>query len=163
MEYIGRNWAFWLQNHLKLEVFLYAGAYKNRNFTAFGAREAYFQSEAMWSSNAALHVHALDRTCTCKVFWLLYRHIWYFSGQSGKGVVSYLVFEKRFFLLSDFMSTRSLMDRTEASDAFNAGSIPVECTFQAEGIPSAFFDPAANCDFPRDEKLLGGCALACLE
>lgn len=25
--------------------------------------------------------------------------------------------------------TRSLMDRTEASDAFNAGSIPVECIF----------------------------------
>ncbi len=26
-------------------------------------------------------------------------------------------------------STRSLMDRTKASDAFNAGSIPVGCIF----------------------------------
>ena len=29
--------------------------------------------------------------------------------------------------LKGSMRTRSLMDRTEASDAFNAGSIPVEC------------------------------------
>ncbi len=29
--------------------------------------------------------------------------------------------------------TRSLMDRTEASDAFNAGSIPVECTTEGAG------------------------------
>jgi len=31
-----------VQAHLKLDVFLYAGAYKNRSFTAFDAREAYW-------------------------------------------------------------------------------------------------------------------------
>ena len=31
-----------VQTHLKLDVFLYAEAYKNRSFTAFDAREAYW-------------------------------------------------------------------------------------------------------------------------
>ena len=34
---------------------------------------------------------------------------------------------KHSLCLNGSMRTRSLMDRTEASDAFNAGSIPVEC------------------------------------
>ena len=35
-------WIVTVQAHLKLDVFLYAGAYKNRSFTAFDAREAYW-------------------------------------------------------------------------------------------------------------------------
>ena len=34
-----------VQTHLKLDVFLYAEAYKNRSFTAFDAREAYWNRE----------------------------------------------------------------------------------------------------------------------
>ena len=48
-----------VQTHLKLDVFLYAEAYKNRSFTAFDARRSVLES-----SNATLHVHALDRACT---------------------------------------------------------------------------------------------------
>lgn len=39
-----------------------------------------------------------------------------------------LAFEKACQTQAAETCTRSLMDRTEASDAFNAGSIPVECT-----------------------------------
>ena len=38
-------------------------------------------------------------------------------------------------LLTLLICTRSLMDRTEASDAFNAGSIPVECIRRRGGSP----------------------------
>lgn len=38
------------------------------------------------------------------------------------------------FLLSTHLCTRSLMDRTEASDAFNAGSIPAGCICFLKGV-----------------------------
>lgn len=49
------------------------------------------------------------------------------TGQRGKYVLLYFSDCNTFviILLSTHLCTRSLMDRTEASDAFNAGSIPV--------------------------------------
>ena len=46
---------------------------------------------------------------------------------------------KLLFSGSTSTRTRSLMDRTEASDAFNAGSIPVECTERRKVFLPLFF------------------------
>ena len=47
-----------------------------------------------------------------------------FSGQKTEDVILYPLPEKQLFRAVN-ICTRSLMDRTEASDAFDAGSIPV--------------------------------------
>ena len=52
-----------------------------------------------------------------------------FSGQKTEDVILYPLPEKQLFRAVN-ICTRSLMDRTEASDAFNAGSIPVECRLE---------------------------------
>ena len=44
-------------------------------------------------------------------------------------MILYPLPEKQLFRAVN-ICTRSLMDRTEASDAFNAGSIPVECRLE---------------------------------
>ena len=54
-----------LQTHLKLDVFLYAEAYKNRSFTAFDAREAYWNRRTrryMYTPSTG-RVHVTSKCC----------------------------------------------------------------------------------------------------
>ena len=65
------------------------------------------------------------------------QEIFFWTVRERCGIISRV--RKTVLLLSNPMSTRSLMDRTEASDAFNAGSIPVECTFYCGRRSFRFF------------------------